>query len=63
MESGRWFNRAEIGHGRRSRLAGAESRVAPRTSILNQNPLVEVRIAFVTGPDGEAIEFLQSAQL
>ena len=47
----------------RALAAGAESRVAPRTSILNQNPLVEVRIAFVTGPDGEAIEFLQSAQL
>ena len=43
--------------------AGAESRVAPRTSTIGQNPLVEVRIAFVTGPDGEVIEFLQSDQI
>ena len=43
--------------------AGAESRVAPRTGTLNQDPLVEVRIAFVTGPEGEVIEFLQSEQL
>ena len=43
--------------------AGAESRIAPRTSRLNEDPLVEVRIAFVTGPEGEVIEFLQSEQL
>ena len=43
--------------------AGAEPRVAPRTGTLNQDPLVEVRIAFVTGPEGEVIEFLQSEQL
>ena len=43
--------------------AGAESRAAPRTGTLNQDPLVEVRIAFVTGPEGEVIEFLQSEQL
>ena len=44
-------------------VAGAEPRVAPRTGTLNQDPLVEVRIAFVTGPEGEVIEFLQSEQL
>ncbi len=43
--------------------AGAESRVAPRTATIGQAPLVEVRIAFVTGPDGEVIEFLQSEQI
>ncbi len=47
----------------RALAAGAESRVAPRTSVLSQDPLVEVRIAFVTGPDGEVIEFLQSEQM
>jgi catechol 2,3-dioxygenase-like lactoylglutathione lyase family enzyme len=47
----------------RALAAGAESRVAPRTSTLRQDPLVEVRIAFVTGPEGEVIEFLQSEQL
>ena len=47
----------------RALAAGAESRVAPRTSTLNRDPLVEVRIAFVTGPEGEVIEFLQSEQL
>ncbi len=47
----------------RALAAGAESRVAPRTGTLSQDPLVEVRIAFVTGPEGEVIEFLQSAQL
>ncbi len=47
----------------RALAAGAESRVAPRTGRLGENPLVEVRIAFVTGPNGEVIEFLQSDQL
>jgi glyoxylase I family protein len=47
----------------RALAAGGEPRLAPRTSTLGQDPLVEVRIAFVTGPDGEVIEFLQSAQL
>lgn len=47
----------------RALAAGAEPRVAPRTSTFNRDPLVEVRIAFVTGPEGEVIEFLQSAQL
>ena len=43
--------------------AGAKSRVAPRTAQLGTDPLVEVRIAFVTGPNGEVIEFLRSEQL
>ena len=47
----------------RALAAGAESRIAPRVSTLRQDPLVEVRIAFVTGPEGEVIEFFQSAQL
>jgi glyoxylase I family protein len=47
----------------RALAAGGESRVAPRVSTLRHDPLVEVRIAFVTGPEGEVIEFFQSAQL
>ena len=47
----------------RALAAGGVSRVAPRTAILGQNPLIEVRIAFVTGPEGEVIEFLQSEQI
>jgi glyoxylase I family protein len=47
----------------RALAAGAESRVAPRTGQLGADPVVEVRIAFVTGPNGEVIEFLQSEQL
>jgi glyoxylase I family protein len=47
----------------RALAAGGESRVAPRTAILGQAPLIEVRIAFVTGPEGEVIEFLQSEQI
>jgi glyoxylase I family protein len=47
----------------RALAAGAESRVAPRTSVLQQDPPVEVKIAFVTGPEGEVIEFFQSEQI
>ena len=47
----------------RALAAGAEPRVAPRIAVLGQNPLIEVRIAFVTGPDGEVIEFMQSEQI
>ncbi len=47
----------------RALAAGAESRLPPRTSTSRLDPLVEARIAFVTGPDGEVIEFLQSEQL
>jgi len=43
--------------------AGAGSRVAPGTRRLSADPVVEVRIAFVTGPNGEVIEFMQSEQL
>ncbi|MFL5281074.1 MAG: VOC family protein [Rhodopila sp.] len=43
--------------------AGATSRVEPVTRQLSQNPLVEVRIAFVTGPNGEVIEFMQSEHI
>jgi catechol 2,3-dioxygenase-like lactoylglutathione lyase family enzyme len=43
--------------------AGAGSRVEPVTRRLSEDPLVEVRIAFVTGPNGEVIEFMQSEQM
>lgn len=48
---------------RRALAAGAASRVEPVTRQLGQNPPVEVCIAFVTGPNGEVIEFMQSEQL
>lgn len=47
----------------RAVAAGGVSRVEPVTRRLGEDPLVEVRIAFVTGPNGEVIEFLQSAQI
>jgi glyoxylase I family protein len=47
----------------RALAAGAVSRVAPRTAKLGDEPLTEVQIAFITGPNGEVIEFLKSAQL
>lgn len=47
----------------RAMAAGATSRVEPVTRRLSEVPLVEVRIAFVTGPNGEVIEFLQSGQI
>jgi glyoxylase I family protein len=47
----------------RAIAAGAESRVEPRTVRLGEEPLAEVRIAFVTGPNGEVIEFMQSEQM
>jgi glyoxylase I family protein len=43
--------------------AGAASRVEPGTRRLSEDPLVEVRIAFVAGPNGEVIEFMQSEQM
>ena len=43
--------------------AGATSRVEPVTRQLSQDPLVEVSIAFVTGPNGEVIEFMQSEHI
>ena len=47
----------------RAIAAGASPRVEPVTRRLSEDPLVEVRIAFVTGPNGEVIEFLQSGQM
>jgi glyoxylase I family protein len=47
----------------RALAAGAGSRVAPVTRQLGTDPLVEVRIAFITGPNGEVIEFMQSEHM
>lgn len=47
----------------RALAAGAVSRVAPGTRQLGGEPPAEVEIAFVTGPNGEVIEFLKSDQL
>ena len=47
----------------RALAAGATSRIEPVTRCLSEDPLVEVRIAFVVGPNGEVIEFLQSQQM
>ena len=47
----------------RAMAAGAASRVEPVTRRLSEEPLVEVRIAFVAGPNGEVIEFMQSEQM
>ncbi len=47
----------------RALAAGAETRIPPRSAKLGEDPLVEVRIAFVTGPNGEVIEFMQSEQI
>ena len=47
----------------RALAAGASSRIEPVTRRLSEDPPVEVRIAFVTGPDGEVIEFMQSEQI
>ena len=47
----------------RAIAAGAASRVEPVSRRLSEDPLVEVRIAFITGPNGEVIEFMQSEQM
>jgi catechol 2,3-dioxygenase-like lactoylglutathione lyase family enzyme len=47
----------------RALAAGGIERVAPVARRLGGDPPAEVRIAFVTGPNGEVIEFLHSAQL
>jgi glyoxylase I family protein len=47
----------------RALASGAVSRIAPRTAQLGGEPPAEVQIAFVTGPNGEVIEFLKSEQL
>jgi hypothetical protein len=47
----------------RALAAGGVSRAAPRTASLGGDPPAEVRIAFVAGPNGEVIEFMQSEQM
>ncbi len=47
----------------RALAAGAVSRIAPAKRQLGGKPPAEVHIAFVTGPNGEVIEFLKSDQL
>ena len=47
----------------RAIAAGALARIAPRTAQLGGSPPAEVHIAFVTGPNGEVIEFLKSDQI
>lgn len=47
----------------RAIASGANPRVEPVSRQLSADPLVEVRIAFVTGPNGEVIEFMQSGQI
>jgi glyoxylase I family protein len=47
----------------RALAAGGVSRSAPRTAALGGEPPAEVRIAFISGPNGEVIEFLNSDQL
>ena len=47
----------------RALAAGGVSRAAPRTAALGGEPPAEVRIAFISGPNGEVIEFLNSDQL
>ena len=47
----------------RALAAGAVSRVTPSKRQLGGEPPAEVHIAFVTGPNGEVIEFLKSDQL
>lgn len=47
----------------RALAAGGVSRAAPRTAALGDEPPAEVRIAFISGPNGEVIEFLTSDQL
>lgn len=47
----------------RALAAGAVSRIAPNKRQLGGEPPAEVEIAFITGPNGEVIEFLKSEQL
>jgi glyoxylase I family protein len=47
----------------RALAAGGVERVPPGTRRLGGDPPAEVRIAFVSGPNGEVIEFLHSGQL
>ena len=47
----------------RAIACGANPRVEPLSRQLSADPLVQVRIAFVTGPNGEVIELMQSGQI
>jgi glyoxylase I family protein len=47
----------------RAIACGANPRVEPVSRQLSADPLVQVRIAFVTGPNGEVIELMQSGQI
>ena len=47
----------------RALAAGAVSRIAPNKRQLGGEPPAEVEIAFITGPNGEVIEFLKSERL
>ena len=47
----------------RALAAGGVSRIPPRTAALGGDPPTEVRIAFITGPTGEVIEFMKTDQL
>ena len=44
----------------RALAAGAKPRLEPVTRRLSDDPLVEARIAFVTGPSGETIELVKA---
>lgn len=43
----------------RARAAGSKVTLEPMDGAIPGNPPVPVRIAFVNGPDGESIEFMQ----
>lgn len=47
----------------RALAAGAEARIAPRGVNLGGDPPVEVEVAFVTGPNGEVIEFFRGERV
>ena len=44
----------------RAIAAGAESVTPPKDVVLQSNPPLPARIAFVAGPDGETLEFFQT---
>lgn len=47
----------------RALAAGAAARIAPRAVDLGGDPPVEVEVAFVTGPNGEVIEFFRGERV
>ena len=47
----------------RAMAAGARARVEPKDVTIQGDRPVNVRIAFVLGPDGEVIEFFQNEEL